>query len=87
MSYIYKLDCSECSQETEHTINQDFEYAEATCPHCNKESFVVFGEAEQDILQDVFAEQIFEAEREFAHLPEYVRHPLPDLTIIDTREE
>lgn len=61
--YTYNLPCSECERVVPHTINEDFEYAETTCPHCKAESFVVFGEAEQEILQDLFAENIFEAER------------------------
>ena len=63
MSYIYNFPCSECEQVIPHTVNEHCEYAETNCPHCQAESFIVFGEAEQDILEDVFADQIFEHER------------------------
>jgi hypothetical protein len=52
--YIYNLPCSECEQVIPHTFNQDFEYAECTCPHCKAESFVLFDEGEQEALYDYY---------------------------------
>lgn len=51
----YQEPCSECQQVIPHTINEHFEYAEATCPHCKAESFIQFGEAEQEILADILS--------------------------------
>ena len=64
MSYIYNFNCSECEQVIPHTVNEDCEFAETNCPHCKAESFIIFGEAEQEILEDVFADQVFERDRQ-----------------------
>ena len=51
----YHTPCSECQQVIPHTINEHFEYAECICPHCKAESFIQFGEAEQEILADILS--------------------------------
>jgi hypothetical protein len=64
MSYTYNFPCSECEQVIPHTVNEHCEFAETNCSHCKAESFIVFGEAEQEILEDVFADQVFERDRQ-----------------------